>query len=526
MNVPLPYSILAECLSYQTIYPSITSTTSMRIPHNSLRSLLLLCSLPLLLILSLPVELLSQESFPATHIAVLSGTNQQPPVNGAGYGLLIGRFDPTSRSLEYRLSVTGLGETIAAAHFHSGGPEATGDAAHAITFPNGRLTATGVWENIPAATADSLLRGLIYVNIHTASAPEGKIRGQIQPIPNAGVYQLDPGNEVPPILPSNSEGSGDATITVDPQTRTARYVARWCCMTGPATMAHFHRAARGENGAVVHALTMNPGDSVVEGVWSGLSDQDIADIRSGNIYLNVHTDQYPNGEIRGQVIPIATFTAAVSSKNEVPATSTSAEGTGFVGAFGEQSQEFPLFGEFVVEGLTGPITMAHIHRGAVGTNGGAAFDLDQSAYPNLWHLETSIPDPTNRAELVAGRMYANFHTAANQNGEARGQLVPALLNWDAISAAPSEPVTGEAPKFLSAFDKVSNRLLFRWNGRSNEGKVILFNLLGRQVAEANLTDGATAIDAATLPAAPYLAQLLVDGTPTDVSRVMVAIGAQ
>lgn len=470
--------------------------------------------------------LLSQESFPATHIAILSGSNQEPPVSNAGYGVLIGRFDLTSRSLEYRISVTGLGEAIGAAHFHSGGPEATGDVIHTIAFPNARLTATGVWENIPIPTADSLIRGLIYVNIHTASAPEGKIRGQIQLIPNAGVYQLDPGNEVPPILPDNSEGSGDATITVAPQTRTARYVARWCCMTGPATAAHFHRAAQGASGPVVHALTMNAGDSVVEGVWSGLSDQDIADIRTGNIYLNVHTDQYPNGEIRGQVIPIATFTAAVASKNEVPAASASAEGTGIVVAFGQQSQEFPVLGEFVVEGLTGDITAAHIHRGAIGANGGVAFDLAQRNYPNFWMLESSIPAPTNRAELIAGRMYANFHTAQNQNGEARGQLVPALLNWDAISAAPSDPVTGEAPKFLSTFDKQGNRLLFRWNGRSIEGRVILFNLLGHQVAEAPLTDGAAAIDIAVLPAAPYFAQLLVEGTPVAVGRVIVATGTK
>ncbi|MCC7439393.1 MAG: CHRD domain-containing protein, partial [Armatimonadetes bacterium] len=322
----------------------------------------------------------------------------------------------------------------------------------------------------------------------------------------------------------------DATITVAPQTRTARYVARWCCMTGPATAAHFHRAAQGESGPVVHALTMNTGDSVVEGVWSGLSDQDIADIRTGNIYLNVHTAQYPNGEIRGQVIPIAAFTAAVSSKNEVPETSASAEGTGIVIAFGQQSQEFPLFGEFVVEGLTGDITAAHIHRGAIGANGGVAFDLATRTYPNMWWLESRISDPTNRAELIAGRMYANFHTAQNQNGEARGQLVPALLNWDAISAAPldpvTDPVTGEAPKLLSAFDQQGNRLLFHWNGRNNEEKVRLFNLLGHQVAEATLTDGTAAINAASLPAAPYFAQLLVEGTPVAVGRVIVATGTK
>lgn len=477
--------------------------------------------LPLLLLLSLPASLVSQESFRATHVAVLNGSNQNPPVAGAGYGILIAQFDPVSRSLQYRITVTGLEEAIAGAHFHRGGPDATGDIVHTISFQAPRLTATGTWENIPLSTVDSLLKGLIYVNIHTAQVPEGKIRGQVEMLPNAGVYQLDPGNEVPPISHDDSDGSGDATITVDPQTRTAWYRARWCCMTGPATMAHFHRGARGSTGPVVHALPISVGDSVVEGVWTGLSDQDIADIRSGNIYLNVHTDTYPNGEIRGQVIPIAAFTAAISAKNEVPANSTSAEGTGIALAFGEPSQEFPFFGEFVVEGLTGAITAAHIHRGAAGANGGTMLDLDQAGYPNLWALESGIPAPENRAELIAGRTYANFHTAANPNGEARGQLIPAALNWDAISAAPSDPVTGETPKLLSAFDKQSNQLLFRWNGRSTEGKVMLFNLLGQNVGEGYLSNGHASIDGASLPAAPYLAQLIVDGKPMATGQVML-----
>lgn len=474
----------------------------------------------------MPAVTVAQESFRATHVAVLNGSNQNPPVGGAGYGLLIGKFTPTSRSFEYRVSVTGLGEPIIGAHFHAGGPEATGDILHTITFQGTGLTATGTWENIPLTTVDSLIRGLIYVNIHTGTAPEGKIRGQIGAIPNAGVYQLDPSNEVPPISSNDSDGNGDATITVDPESRVARYVARWCCMTGPATMAHFHRGARGTTGSIVHALVMNVGDSVVEGTWSGLSDQDIADIRSGNIYLNVHTDNYPNGEIRGQVIPIATFTAAISSQNETPAVTASAKGTGIMLAFGEPAQDFPVFGEFVVEGLTGAITAAYIHRGAIGINGGVAFDIQERNYPNFWTLESSIASPTDRAELIAGRMYANFQTATHPNGEARGQLIPALLNWDAISAVPSTPVTGDTPTIFSAFDKQSNRLLFRWNGGSTEGKVMLFSLLGQQVGEANLSDGIAAIDATSLPTAPYFVQLIIEGIPTATSRVMVANGTK
>jgi hypothetical protein len=32
-----------------------------------------------------------------------------------------------------------------------------------------------------------------------------------------------------------------------------------------------------------------------------LTDAQLADLQAGRMYLNIHTEQYPDGEIRGQV---------------------------------------------------------------------------------------------------------------------------------------------------------------------------------------------------------------------------------
>ena len=80
--------------------------------------------------------------------------------------------------------------------------------------------------------------------------------------------------------------------------------------------SHFHKALPGENGGVVVGLFLGPKK---EGRFDGILSEGyvtaesfaedgennlamlIQDIRSGDIYVNVHTDKYPPGELRGQL---------------------------------------------------------------------------------------------------------------------------------------------------------------------------------------------------------------------------------
>lgn len=84
-----------------------------------------------------------------------------------------------------------------------------------------------------------------------------------------------------------------------------------------AKAAHIHAGKRGEEGAPVVGLFGGPKK---EGKFSGvlakgtIMDKDLVGplagktigdlvelIKSGGAYVNVHTDKYPNGEVRGQV---------------------------------------------------------------------------------------------------------------------------------------------------------------------------------------------------------------------------------
>ena len=86
-------------------------------------------------------------------------------------------------------------------------------------------------------------------------------------------------------------------------------------------MSHIHLAPEGQNGAVVVWLyAASPPPALIEGRSQGvlaagvlrasdlvgaLAGQTIqelvGEIEAGNAYVNVHTSQYPGGEIRGQI---------------------------------------------------------------------------------------------------------------------------------------------------------------------------------------------------------------------------------
>ncbi|MGB3165243.1 MAG: CHRD domain-containing protein [Alteraurantiacibacter sp.] len=70
---------------------------------------------------------------------------------------------------------------------------------------------------------------------------------------------------------------------------------------GPITGAHLHRGAAGSDGPIVL-----PFRQATEGGWRGCSSdtawvQRAFDEGLSNYYVNVHTVEYPNGAIRGQL---------------------------------------------------------------------------------------------------------------------------------------------------------------------------------------------------------------------------------
>ena len=103
--------------------------------------------------------------------------------------------------------------------------------------------------------------------------------------------------EVPPVTTS---ASGTGSIMVSPDGAVSGSVTT----TGvDGTMAHIHEAPMGQNGPVIV-----PFAKTADNVWSvpagaKLTDAQLQSLKSGNLYINVHSAANKGGEIRGQLKP-------------------------------------------------------------------------------------------------------------------------------------------------------------------------------------------------------------------------------
>jgi hypothetical protein len=102
--------------------------------------------------------------------------------------------------------------------------------------------------------------------------------------------------EVPP---NSSTGSGVAAIKLDGDVLS--WVITYSGMSGPVTNAHFHGpAAAGANAGVIVPFAGSLGSPIAGS--QKLTAAQIAGLRSGLWYVNLHSAAFPGGEIRGQVI--------------------------------------------------------------------------------------------------------------------------------------------------------------------------------------------------------------------------------
>lgn len=105
---------------------------------------------------------------------------------------------------------------------------------------------------------------------------------------------LTGGQEVPSVT-TNATGTGSFTLTEN----GLQYDISLRTLSGSQIIgAHFHSGQAGSTGPVLHTITFIGTRSM--GTWNlSVSDRNL--LLDGKVYVNVHTNQYPNGEIRAQL---------------------------------------------------------------------------------------------------------------------------------------------------------------------------------------------------------------------------------
>jgi hypothetical protein len=125
--------------------------------------------------------------------------------------------------------------------------------------------------------------------------------------------------EVPPKL---TQGTGEFKAVVDMNAKTISYTLTFSNLTSNAVFSHIHFGQHAVNGAIYIFLCGGPttpvcpaGGGTVTGtitaadvlavpaqnITAGDFEGALRIIRSGTAYVNVHTTDFPVGEIRGQI---------------------------------------------------------------------------------------------------------------------------------------------------------------------------------------------------------------------------------
>jgi hypothetical protein len=112
--------------------------------------------------------------------------------------------------------------------------------------------------------------------------------------------------------PGDPDGAGTAEITINPGLKSVCYTLTWANLDDPVWGGHIHVGGAGTAGGVVVTLfggpllprTSYPGTfTVSDCVTTSVSSAQLADIvdNPSGYYVNLHTDVYPDGAIRGQL---------------------------------------------------------------------------------------------------------------------------------------------------------------------------------------------------------------------------------
>jgi Cu/Zn superoxide dismutase len=99
------------------------------------------------------------------------------------------------------------------------------------------------------------------------------------------------------VPPTEGNASGSADVTVDTDASKVSWTVTMQDLSGDATAAHIHGpAAEGENAGPMVDMS----GAIMDGS-ADITAEQIDAMKNGMTYVNVHTQKYPDGEIRGQL---------------------------------------------------------------------------------------------------------------------------------------------------------------------------------------------------------------------------------
>jgi len=187
------------------------------------------------------------------------------------------------------------------------------------------------------------------------------------------------------------------------------------------TNAHIHYGDAGTAGGVFIDLKPSISGAGASGMVTGLRQGQVDSLLGSNVYFNVHSTQLQAGIARVQLDKTVEFAMDIpmSGANEVPAVTTTATGLCIL----RLTDDKMLYSKITVNNIETADTLrvAHIHRGAAGTNGPVRIFL-AATIDDFGVLKTATLVDSLYNMVKNDPIYTNAHSKNRGSGLVRGQI--------------------------------------------------------------------------------------------------------
>ncbi|MBC6608212.1 CHRD domain-containing protein [Hymenobacter sp. BT188] len=240
--------------------------------------------------------------------ARLTGS-QLVPAGSGGLGTFAGTYNQQTNILAYTVTLNsafgaGPPEVL---HLHRGAPGTVGPIAYTLpSTTNGTITLTEADEAV-------LLDGNLYVDAETRFREGDPLvivtRGAIMrqpptpapvPGPQVALTAQVSGSQVVP--PTSSTVTGSFNLLYNKDTNVLTYYSSSVFSPSTFTPVHLHRGTPGTNGPIIVELPLLFG--FLPRGEATIPEADEALLLSSGTYIDLHSAEFPNGEVRGAIVPL------------------------------------------------------------------------------------------------------------------------------------------------------------------------------------------------------------------------------
>lgn len=306
-------------------------------------------------------------------------------------------------------------------------------------------------------TAIALLGGCF----HSDDSKGGRPPASQQP----DILRLDlvlSGDQETPPVTTTASGSGHLEINLE----TGAISGSITTNVVNATMAHIHHGYAGENGPALITLEANV-DTWQVPANAMLDAEALEEVLEGELYVNVHSEAHPGGEVRAQLLPegLEVIRVTLQGAEEVPPITT--DNSAFAALTLDHDRRL-LHVHLLGVGLD-DATAAHVHTGFAGEEGAPVISLAQEPTTLAhWFADDAVLTTATYHRLRAAGLYLNVHTPAYPEGEVRGQIVP-----DTLVPLPSFQVSAQTPAANAQVNTLPNEIVLVFNTNVEAASVLV-----------------------------------------------------